>query len=247
MKTSVLSIAIGCLFRFTLSAAETAPEAITITAPDGIKILKLESGQPRLYDSKPLRVIEKVAENLAGWQFTSIPQRIVISYQIRVNKTGVIYAFGCGSSRKPPTREQVLGDDASRWVPDADAIEGKNVAVCFRRNVTAGETIALQSFELQLAAESIAVAGTLADASPVAATASGSGAEKTDADPPHRKFSRGRGRTRLNGRWRRWIERFQATSIKTLHCCARICWTKRRKNRQPARPLTNWASNFAMT
>jgi hypothetical protein len=184
MKTLVLSIAFGCLFRFALFAADTAPEAITITAPDGVKILKLEAGQPRLYDSNPLRVIEKVGANLAGWQFTSIPQRIVISYQIRVNKTGVIYAFGCGSSRKPPTPEQVLGDDASRWVPDAGAIEGKNVAVCFRRNVTAGETIVLQSFELQLAAESIAVAGTLADASPLASTASGSGSEKADAEKP---------------------------------------------------------------
>ena len=124
MKSSVLNIAIYCLSGSALTAAETTPPAtITITSPAAINILKLEPDQRRLYDSNPLRVIEKVAANLAGWQFTSIPQRIIISYQIRVNKAGVIYAFGGGSSKKPPTREQFLGDDASRWVADAGAIE----------------------------------------------------------------------------------------------------------------------------
>jgi hypothetical protein len=158
MKTLVLSIAICCLFRFALCAAETAPAEVTISSPDAIKVLKLEAGQPRLYDSDPLRVIEKVAAKLAGWQFTSIPQRTIIFYQVPINnKAGVIYAFGGGSSKKPPTREEFLGDDASRWVAEEGAIEGKNVAVCFRRNVVAGETITLQGFELQLAARSIAV------------------------------------------------------------------------------------------
>jgi hypothetical protein len=98
--------------------------------------------------------------NLTGWQFTSIPQRVIISYKIRVNRDGVLYAFGGGSTKHPPTRKEFLGDDASQWSEEKGAIGGINIPSCFRRKVTAGETISLHSFELSLAAEGIALEDT---------------------------------------------------------------------------------------
>jgi hypothetical protein len=174
MKSFVLGFVVCCLLQFHLFAGESA--AITVSSPDAVRILKLESGQPRLYDSNPLRVIGKVATKLDGWQFTSIPQRLVNAYRIHVNRTGVIYAFGGGSSRKPPTREKFLGNESAQWEEEAGAIQGTNIPMCYRRNVVAGETIKLEAFELQLAAESIAFVGNQT-APPPSTLASASGAE----------------------------------------------------------------------
>ncbi len=178
-RSFFLLAAICCVWPLALSAAEVATPAVTITSPAAIKLMNLEVGQPRLYDSKPLRVIEKVAGNLKGWQFTAIPQRLVMSYSIHVNKDGIIYAFGGGSTKQPPTREQFLGDDVSKWEVQSGAIAGANIPMCFRRKVTAGETISLHSFELSLAAESIV----LADASSSPLAASGASATNINQSP----------------------------------------------------------------
>ena len=134
-------------------------------------------------------MIEKHSAKLAGWKFTSIPQRIILSYRIHANKDGVIYAFGGGSRFHPPTREEFLGADAAQWVEKPDAIEGLNIPMCFRRKVKAGETIMLQSFELALAAESIALEGasasTLAVADSGATTAIRSPAEVLAKEGPN--------------------------------------------------------------
>jgi hypothetical protein len=133
--------------------------SITISTPDPVKVTELVIGKPRLYDSNPLRVIENVSPDLKGWQFTSIPQRIVNSYEIRVDKPGVIYAFGAFKEGHP-TAAKFLNADGALWQPASGAIAGKNVGACFKRNVVTGETLTLRAFELQLAAGNIAVAST---------------------------------------------------------------------------------------
>jgi serine/threonine protein kinase len=126
---------------------------IRITTPDQVRVLKLEKGQPRLYDSDPLRVIEGITPGLEGWQFTSIPQRIDIEHTVQVEKSGVIYAFG--ALKKDATPQSVLGADFSKWEAAPEAITGAMVKFCFRRQVSAGEILRLKDFELQLAASSI--------------------------------------------------------------------------------------------
>jgi len=128
--------------------------AITVISPDAIRMHKLEVDQPRLYDANPPRRIEGVIEELEGWQFISIPQRITNSYEIRVNRAGIIYAFGGGPKQ---TAAETFGKEVAQWEPAVGAIKGKNVNLCFRRKVIAGELITLKAFELQLAAESIAI------------------------------------------------------------------------------------------
>jgi len=176
MNRSFLILVATCcvLLPSAHSAAQVASPAVTITSPDAIKVMNLEVGQPRLYDSKPLRVIEKVTGDLKGWKFTAIPQRLVMSYTIHVNKDGIIYAFGGGSTKQPPTREQFLGDGAAQWTAESGAIAGTNIPMCFRRKVTSGETISLHAFELSLAAESMVLGD--ASSSPLA----GSGASAAD-------------------------------------------------------------------
>ncbi len=127
--------------------------SITIHSPDAVRILPLSVGQPRLYDSNPLRVIEKIDPSLAGWQFTSTPQRIDNTYEIRVTQPGVLYAFG--GLKKDGSRETVFGADASQWEPADGAIEGEMILMCFKRRVTAGETLRFKAFELQFAAANI--------------------------------------------------------------------------------------------
>lgn len=126
---------------------------IRILTPDAVRVLKLEKGQPRLYDSNPLRVIEGIAAGLQGWQFTSIPQRIDNEYTIRVEKPGVIYAFG--AFHKGTTPLDSLGSDAARWVDAEGDITGAMVKFCYKRNVSAGETLKFKAFELQFAAPSM--------------------------------------------------------------------------------------------
>jgi hypothetical protein len=115
-----------------------------------VNVLALERGAPRLYDSNPMRRIEGVDASLAGWQFISIPQRVVIRYAVHVNKPGTLYAFG-----KNGDFDQIFGRDRAKWEPAGGSIVGKNVGFAFRRRVTPGEEIALGGFEVQLAAESI--------------------------------------------------------------------------------------------
>jgi hypothetical protein len=139
-----------------LRAAErVAGAAVTVTTPDAIRILPLKVGQHRLYDSDPLREIEKVSGALAGWQFTSIPQRIENAYQVRVTKPGYLYAFGGNKSRESRPAESVFGPEASKWETAEGEIGGKNVWFCYRRKVATGEELTMKAFELQLAAAAI--------------------------------------------------------------------------------------------
>jgi serine/threonine protein kinase len=137
-----------------VSASDSSKKSIiTLRTPDATRVLPLEVGQPRLYDSSPLRVIEVIDPALAGWQFTSIPQRIDNEYEVSISQSGTLYAFG--GRHKDATVEDIFGKDAPQWQTDEKAIKGSNIKMCYRREVKAGEVIRLKAFELQLAAQKI--------------------------------------------------------------------------------------------
>jgi len=135
--------------------ADDSGAAITIVTPDPVKILELKAGEPRLYDSKPLRTIESFDSNLSGWKFTSIPQRIVNSYEIIINSDGTLYVFGNPGKSKAAPAEAIFGEEAKLWQSADGAIQGVNVKWCYKRHVSKGERISLKGFEMQLAAKSI--------------------------------------------------------------------------------------------
>jgi serine/threonine protein kinase len=95
---------------------------VTLRTPDAARVLSLEKGQPRLYDSDPLRVIEEMDPLLKGWQFTSIPQRIDNEYEVSVSQSGTLIAFG--GLHKGFTKEDVFGKDSPNWQADDQAIKG---------------------------------------------------------------------------------------------------------------------------
>ena len=136
----------------SLASVPSMGAAISITTPDAVRVLQLEVGKPRLYDSSPLRIIEGRQAKLSGWKFTSIPQRITNSYVIVANKSTTIYAFGGGKSTNAA---DFLGSDASKWEKAKNDISGINVNLCLRRELHAGEKLTLKGFELQICAESI--------------------------------------------------------------------------------------------
>jgi serine/threonine protein kinase len=131
----------------------TSRSSIILRTPDAARILPLEKGQPRLYDSNPLRVIEEIDPSLAGWQFTSIPQRIDNAYEVSVSQSGTLYAFG--GLHKGYTKEDVFGKDASLWKAADQAIQGTMIKMCYSREVKAGDSFQMKAFELQLAATQI--------------------------------------------------------------------------------------------
>jgi hypothetical protein len=154
-----------------LHAAERiAGAAITVKTPDAIRILPLKPGQPRLYDSDPLREIENVEAPLAGWQFTSIPQRTQNRYEVKVTKPGYLYVFG--SNKEKDSAEKVFGTEVGKWERAEGAIAGKNSWVCVRRKMSTGESLSIEGFELQLAAQEIST--------PNARVAAGGPPETTD-------------------------------------------------------------------
>jgi|GEM_PF-5614106 len=127
--------------------------SVTVKTSTPFKIHPLKVGEPRLYDSNPLRVIEGVDPALVGLQFTSIPQRQINTFEVTVNRPGVLYAFGAYKDNMTP--EQFLGTEAARWQPAEGMIKGKNIWACFKRDVKQGEVIQLKSFELEIAAADI--------------------------------------------------------------------------------------------
>ncbi len=135
--------------------------AITISTAVDIHILPLKEGQPRLYNSNPLRIIEGVGTGLSDWVFTSIPQRTVNSYDVHVNKACTIYVFGVGDAKRLGPNKWIAPDAVTfseqpeQWQPATGAIVGFNLAVCYQRTFKAGESIKIKGFELQIAAESI--------------------------------------------------------------------------------------------
>jgi hypothetical protein len=134
------------------ASVATAASAITVRCPAKVKVLTLERGAPRLYDSNPMRRIENFDASLSGWQFISIPQRVVIPYTVHVNKACTIYAFG-----KQGDHDQIFGKERDKWEPAGGAIEGKMISFAVRRRVSAGEDLSLGGFEIQIAAETIAL------------------------------------------------------------------------------------------
>src|SRR5207237_3511956 len=89
-----------------------AAAAVTVTASTKVDVLTLERGAPRLYDSNPMRRIEGFDGSLSGWQFVSIPQRVVIQYTVHVNKACTLYAFG-----KQGDFDQIFGKERGKWEP----------------------------------------------------------------------------------------------------------------------------------
>ena len=85
------------------SPISTTGATISVKSNSNIKILPLKKGSHRLYDSKPLRVIENHSKDLLGWQFTSIPQRLIISFKIKVLESGFVYCFAPHYPNKSPT------------------------------------------------------------------------------------------------------------------------------------------------
>jgi hypothetical protein len=125
--------------------------SIKVATQDKIRVIALKTKQPRLYDSDPLRTIDGVSPRLAGWKFTSIPQRLTMTYEIEVERPGIIYCFG--APKTSPV--EAFGADAQRWKPVEGTIHGLTKVVCYQRTVAKGEKVHVEGFELALAAKEI--------------------------------------------------------------------------------------------
>lgn len=131
----------------------TGGASVSIRSREKIKIESMQEGQSRLYDSKPIRKIEGFSRRLYNWQFTSIPQRKVITYEVRVQKEGYIYCFGNPGSE---TKVRALFKESySAWEAVKDDIRGRMIVSCFRKYCEVGEVLHLTGFEIQLAAKEI--------------------------------------------------------------------------------------------
>ena len=139
------------------SLESTAGAKISVQSNNKIKIYPLRKGSHRLYDSKPLRVIEKHSKELLGWQFTSIPQRLVISLRVKVLESGFVYCFAPNHPNKTPSdkAKNIFKTDSSNWRNSKDAIQGKNVHLCYKKFFKSGEFFELNGYEIQIAAQSI--------------------------------------------------------------------------------------------
>ena len=139
------------------SPESTAGAKISVQSDNKIKIYPLRKGSHRLYDSKPLRVIENHSKDLSGWQFTSIPQRLVISLRVKVLESGFVYCFAPNHPNKTPAGKvkNIFKTDSNNWRNSKDAIQGKNVHLCYKKFFNTGEFFELNGFEIQIAAKSI--------------------------------------------------------------------------------------------
>jgi len=139
------------------SLESTVGAKISVQSNNKIKIYPLRKGSHRLYDSKPLRVIENHSKDLLGWQFTSIPQRLVISLRVKVLESGFVYCFAPNHPNKTPSdkAKNIFKTDSSNWRNSKDAIQGKNVHLCYKKFFKSGEFFELNGYEIQIAAQSI--------------------------------------------------------------------------------------------
>jgi preprotein translocase subunit SecD len=135
----------------SLEADNLAGASITISTQDSIKIITLRKGQPRLYDSNPLRVIEGIAPSVQGWKFTSIPQRLQNNYEVTVTAPGIVYAFGYDRT----SAQDMFGADATKWQACQGPAHGINLKSTYQRKVAQGEVFRIQGFEISLAAKEI--------------------------------------------------------------------------------------------
>jgi len=139
------------------SLESTVGAKISVQSNNKIKIYPLRKGSHRLYDSKPLRVIENHSKDLLGWQFTSIPQRLVISLRVKVLESGFVYCFAPNHPDKTPSAKakNIFKTDSSNWRNSKDAIQGKNVHLCYKKFFKSGEFFELNGYEIQIAAQRI--------------------------------------------------------------------------------------------
>jgi len=139
------------------SLESTVGAKISVQSNNKIKIYPLRKGSHRLYDSKPLRVIENHSKDLLGWQFTSIPQRLVISLRVQVLESGFVYCFAPNHPNKTPSdkAKNIFKTDSSNWRNSKDTIQGKNVHLCYKKFFKSGEFFELNGYEIQIAAQSI--------------------------------------------------------------------------------------------
>jgi hypothetical protein len=138
----------------TAPAKEDAAQqgaAIRLATTDKVRVIALKTKQPRLYDANPVRTIDGVSPKLAGWKFTSVPQRLRMTYDVEVEHAGSLYCFGA------PTTSPVeaFGADAERWKREDGTIHGLPKVVCYQRTVAQGEKLHVEGFELSLAAKEI--------------------------------------------------------------------------------------------
>jgi len=125
----------------------------SIRSREKIKVESMQEGQPRLYDSKPIRKIEGFSRRLYNWQFTSIPQRKVITYEVRVQKEGYIIVLEILGAKQRSglfLRNPILHGKRVK-----DDIRGRMIVSCFRKYCEVGEVLHLTGFEIQLAAKEI--------------------------------------------------------------------------------------------
>ena len=128
---------------------------VSIRTRSQIKIESMREGRPRLFDSKPLRKIEGFTRKLYDWKFTSIPQRRLMTFEIRVQKPGYVYCFGNpGNEAKI---KQVFGGSFVKWESANGEIRGRMITSCFRKRCEAGEVLHLSGFEIQIAAAQIII------------------------------------------------------------------------------------------
>ena len=143
-----------------MPTANNAGAAITISCSEEVRILPLEAGQPTFYDLPLQRMINRVSPELSGFQFVSVPNRKIISYNIRVNQDGVLYAFGFRDNKNATVQELLGTEEISKWENFDGSVHdfplrGVPHNFCYRRKIVTGEIIKLKGLELQFAAKSI--------------------------------------------------------------------------------------------
>jgi hypothetical protein len=143
-------------FSYLLHAAAENGASIRVTSSTHFEVLTLKKGQPRLYNSNPMRVIEDFDRELQPGQFMSIPQRLEMKLEVQVEKSGRLIALFGGNDAKPVPADKVfIKNSPERWKLVNGVIKGKNIIACFETIVLPGEALSLEGFELQLAAGSI--------------------------------------------------------------------------------------------
>ncbi len=128
--------------------------AITIACSKDALVLPLEVGQARKQNTQSY--VTRVSPELTGWRFVTADGSDT-SYEIDVNKDGVLYAFG---GNRESTIADFLGtEEGKKWEDATGIIHGNHYGYfCVRRTVTAGDVIKLKNFRAQLAATSIELA-----------------------------------------------------------------------------------------
>jgi serine/threonine protein kinase len=124
--------------------------SIVVDGSSGGRLSNLIEGAPRLLGRKSL-AISNLNDRVACYQFVSLPADFDPTYQIEVKRDGDLYIFG---PNKTPKNE-AFGDEASRWTPVSNLVNGPGIDVVYQRQVKAGEKIHLHGVEWSIASEQI--------------------------------------------------------------------------------------------